>query len=137
MRLRAHLVRKDMLTVKSKNDPSKHIEQFHEMVDSPAPAADNGSSHTRLVILHAVAFADALKCYRTRLFEKQCCLAQAIGCSEAAVSYWETGRRLPQRRTFHKILEVLATAGVSATDRFELQRTWLSARIAERDGSSI
>jgi DNA-binding transcriptional regulator YiaG len=100
-----------------------------------AAAVGNGSSHSRVVLLHAVAFADALKCYRTRLFEKQCCLAQAIGCSEAAVSYWETGRRLPQRRTFHKILEVLASAGVSAADRFELQRTWLGARLSERDGS--
>jgi DNA-binding transcriptional regulator YiaG len=91
-------------------------------------AASNGSSQTRLVILHAVTFAKAVKDHRTRFFEKQTCFAQAIGCTEAAVSYWETGRRLPQPKTLQKILEVLAMVGVSPADLLELQRNWESAR---------
>ena len=92
-----------------------------------------GSSHTRLVILFPVAFAHRLKGYRTTLFTKQSSLAQAIGCSEAAVSYWEAGRRLPQPRTLSRILAVLAHAGVSRAELVDLQRIWEGARWASSD----
>jgi putative transcriptional regulator len=110
---------------------------LEEMIQpQPEPPAQTssitatGSSHTRLVILLPVAFAHRLKEYRTTLFTKQSSLAQAIGCSEAAVSYWETGRRLPQARTMTTILAVLDQAGVSRTELVELHRIWQGARWA-------
>lgn len=99
----------------------------------PATNAATGSSHTRLAILLPVAFALRLKEYRTKLFTKQSSLAHAIGCSEAAVSYWEAGRRLPQARTMTRILTVLDHAGVSRAELVELQRTWQGARWASSD----
>jgi len=96
-----------------------------------------GSSHTRLAILFPVAFAHRLKQYRTRLFTKQSSLAQAIGCSEAAVSYWEGGRRLPQPRTMTRIVYVLGHAGVSRVELIDLQRLWQGARHASSDTDAV
>ena len=75
-------------------------------------------------------FADRLRCLRLRLVGKQLCLSHAVGCSDAAVSFWESGKRLPQRGTFFRILNALAREGASRSELSHLRASWLEARMA-------
>lgn len=56
--------------------------------------------------------------YRLRVgyFGKQQCLAINIGCTEAAVSFWESERRLPSPQFLSKLVTRLIKAGASATE---------------------
>jgi len=74
-------------------------------------------------------FADRLKELRQRLVGKQLCLSCAVGCTDAAVSFWESGKRLPQQGTFSRILDVLAKVGASATELSNLHHSWQKARV--------
>ena len=40
-------------------------------------------------------FAQCLRALRARLVGKQVALSMAVRCTEAAISFWEAGRRLP------------------------------------------
>jgi len=73
------------------------------------------------------SFADRLRYLRLRFVGKQLCLSQAIGCSDAAVSFWESGKRLPQPRTFYRILNELAHEGASRAELSNLRASWVEA----------
>jgi hypothetical protein len=79
-------------------------------------------------------FAHHLKELRRRIIGKQICLSHALGCSNAAVSLWESGKRLPHRRTLPLILDVLAKGGASATDLDGLRCSWQTTRLPRRNG---
>jgi transcriptional regulator with XRE-family HTH domain len=74
-------------------------------------------------------FADRLKELRQRLVGKQLCLSCAVGCTDAAVSFWESGKRLPQQGTLSRILEALARGGASPTELSSLHHSWQRARV--------
>jgi DNA-binding transcriptional regulator YiaG len=75
-------------------------------------------------------FADRLRYLRLRFVGKQLCLSHAVGCSDAAVSFWESGKRLPQRRTFFRILNALAHEGASRAELSHLRASWADASMA-------
>jgi hypothetical protein len=77
-------------------------------------------------------FADRLKELRQRIVGKQLCLSCAVGCTDAAVSFWESGKRLPQQDSFSRILAALAEGGASASELSTLRRSWVQAK---RDGT--
>ena len=77
-------------------------------------------------------FADRLKYLRQRFLGKQLCLSHAVGCSDAAVCFWESGKRLPNPRTLYRILDVLAHEGVSTAELSHLRASWREA-ITGRD----
>jgi len=70
-----------------------------------------------------------LEVLRTRL-RKQVALAQRVECSEAAVSFWEAGRRIPSRRMFVKILDALHEAGATSSELLLLTSTWKGALLS-------
>jgi hypothetical protein len=72
-------------------------------------------------------FADRLKELR-RLVGKQLCLSCAVGCTDAAVSFWESGKRLPQQDTMSRILDALAQGGASDSELSTLRHSWKRAR---------
>ena len=74
-------------------------------------------------------FADRLKELRQRLVGKQLCLSSAVGCTDAAVSFWESGKRLPQQGTLSRILSALAQDGASAAELSNLHHSWQKARV--------
>src|SRR6266542_1782520 len=76
-----------------------------------------------------ISFANQLKILRERFGGKQLWLACALGCTDAAVSFWERGKRVPHRCTLSRIVYVLMQAGASRTDVAELCRCW--QRVAE------
>jgi DNA-binding transcriptional regulator YiaG len=69
-------------------------------------------------------FACHLKNIRQRLSGKQVWLSREIGCSDAAVSLWESGARLPNPRSICRILTALAQSGASTPELLALRRTW-------------
>ena len=80
-------------------------------------------------------FADRLRYLRLRFLGKQLCLSHAIGCTDAAVSFWGSGKRLPQARTFYRILDALAHEGVSPSELSHLHASWREASLARDHGS--
>lgn len=71
-------------------------------------------------------FACHLKQIRQRLCGKQVWLSHAIGCSDAAISLWESGARLPNPRSLYQILTALTQNGASTSELLALRRTWHS-----------
>jgi len=70
-------------------------------------------------------FAACLKRIRLELKNKQVWLSEAIGCSDAAVSLWESGARIPTAGSMGRLLAVLAREGATTSELLELRRFWL------------
>jgi DNA-binding transcriptional regulator YiaG len=70
------------------------------------------------------SFGTVLYRLRVSYFGKQQCLAFSIGCTEAAVSFWESERRLPSPQFLSKLVKRLIKAGASATEVKELVTTY-------------
>jgi transcriptional regulator with XRE-family HTH domain len=57
------------------------------------------------------AFAEQLRTMRLRLFGKQLGMASRLGCTDAAISYWESGGRLPSPKLIARLIGCLEQAG--------------------------
>jgi transcriptional regulator with XRE-family HTH domain len=69
-------------------------------------------------------FPTALRSLRRRFVRKQLALSVAVGCSDAAVSFWECGKRLPDASRLERMLEIFAREGATIGDLDELHRLW-------------
>lgn len=58
---------------------------------------------------------------RKRYIGKQLALATSLGCTEAAISLWEHGRRLPSRSLLPRIVECFRASGARTSEIEELQ----------------
>jgi hypothetical protein len=67
------------------------------------------------------AFRDILFRLRKTYVGKQYALAASLGCTEAAVSFWEHGRRLPNRMLLPRIVVCLRENGAEADEIAELE----------------
>jgi DNA-binding transcriptional regulator YiaG len=82
------------------------------------------------------AFAFYFKRLRTRLLVKQANLSYAMQCTEAAVSYWESGQRLPQHQSLLRILLAFSHLGATQVELDELAGAWQRAAIGRAVGAS-
>lgn len=97
--------------------------------DTPMQTALEPRERPAAPIGHAIpTFASCIRDLRTRCCGKQLWLAHAMGCTEATVSYWEAGRRLPSDSTFPRLVLVLTQAGAHSADVDRLQDCWRAAR---------
>lgn len=80
-------------------------------------------------------FGTVVRSLRVRLLGKQLTLAMAIGCTEAAVSFWETGTRVPSARLLASLVTCLERAGASNAEIRELVTAYRSAIIDRRQRS--
>jgi DNA-binding transcriptional regulator YiaG len=71
-------------------------------------------------------FAVCLKRIRLGLHSKQAWLSWAVGCTDAAVSLWESGARVPTPNSLSRLLTALANGGVPTSELLELRRVWLN-----------
>jgi DNA-binding transcriptional regulator YiaG len=69
-------------------------------------------------------FGSFLRQLRLSVSGKQAWLSLAVGCSDAAISFWETGARLPTPRRMAALLDVLSAAGVSTMELLDLRQRW-------------
>jgi transcriptional regulator with XRE-family HTH domain len=61
---------------------------------------------------------------RKRYIGKQLALATSLGCTEAAISFWEHGRRLPLEALVPRIVECFRGNGAHAAELEELQQAY-------------
>jgi predicted transcriptional regulator len=80
-------------------------------------------------IVTGASLARQLRDLRKRFGGKQWWLAHAIGCTEAAVSLWENGKRTPHVRTLGRIANALAEAGAPPGDVARLCESWRQAKL--------
>jgi DNA-binding XRE family transcriptional regulator len=71
------------------------------------------------------SFASNLKQVRQRLGGKQAWLSQEVGCSDAAISFWESGGRLPNQLNLCRILAGIARGGATTSELVALRSAWL------------
>src|SRR5947209_2491911 len=74
--------------------------------------------------MHESSLAAQIKVLRRRFGVKQAWLAHATGCSAAAVSLWEHGKRVPYERTMARIVRALEDAGSPPGDIARLRESW-------------
>ena len=72
-------------------------------------------------------FACCLKQTRLRLAGKQAWLSREIGCSDAAISFWESGGRLPNQQNLCRILVAMARSGATTSELLLLRSSWHQA----------
>lgn len=97
------------------------------LADLPLPCGANMIDAISSQLGPESHFADRLKELRQRILGKQLCLSYALGCTDAAVSLWESGKRLPQEGTLWRVLLVLARSGASASELTKLHDSWQKA----------
>jgi hypothetical protein len=74
------------------------------------------------------SFSGHIKHLRQRFGGKQWWLAYVAGCSDAAVSFWESGKRIPASGTLSRIVDALLQAGASPRELATLRRSWLEEK---------
>ena len=100
----------ESLTVRSRNDP-------------PAASTFGGMDGGHHAASHET-FAACFKRIRIRLRAKQGWLANEIGCTDAAISLWESGTRLPRNATMRRIFQALERCGALPTELVALLVVW-------------
>src|SRR5713226_3892622 len=69
-------------------------------------------------------FKDVLHRLRKQYMGKQFTLAASLGCTEAAISFWENGRRMPHRTLLPHIAECFRASGAPVNEITELQQAY-------------
>jgi transcriptional regulator with XRE-family HTH domain len=77
-------------------------------------------------------FGAGIRELRQRLGAKQLWLACATGCTDATVSLWEAGKRVPHPATLRRLVAVLARAGATPNELAALERSWRAATTPAR-----
>jgi DNA-binding XRE family transcriptional regulator len=75
---------------------------------------------------HGGTFGVCLKQIRHHLGTKQICLSNAIGCTAAAISLWESGARLPSKPSLRRLLAALVAGGAPSSKLTLLFGIWQS-----------
>ena len=86
-------------------------------------------------------FADAsfgarFRRLRRALGSKQSVMsASGLCCTDAAISHWETGKRLPRARSMKRVLDAFAKLGATQVDIAMLYAAWSFERSARQAGT--
>jgi transcriptional regulator with XRE-family HTH domain len=81
------------------------------------------------------AYPVLLRRLRKRYIGKQISLATSLHCSEAAVSHWERGKRLPIMTAHARILQDLQNAGAELAELRELRTAYEAAAAPQGDSA--
>jgi DNA-binding transcriptional regulator YiaG len=99
-----------------RRDESSHHEA-HQLWSATLRDVEDGEAA-------ANTFGECLRIIRRRLSYKQSVLADMIGCTEAALSFWETGARSPSPKNLVRILGTLVGCRVSTAELLALRGAW-------------
>jgi transcriptional regulator with XRE-family HTH domain len=88
------------------------------------------------------SFAELFKSLRKQLVGKQACLSRAgLRCTDAAISHWERGLRLPRPKTMRNAVHVLTELGAAPDDIERLISAWnaeyASKKVVARNRFSV
>ena len=82
---------------------------------------------------NTTSFAELFKNLRKQLVGKQSCLSRAgLRCTDAAISHWERGLRLPRPRTMRKAVDVLVELGATPSEIEQLVSAWTAAYVERK-----
>jgi helix-turn-helix protein len=70
------------------------------------------------------SFGRQLRSLRLRVNAKQLWLAREVGCSDAAVSFWETDRRFPHKAWIPRLLGAFRRSGARPDEIASLLNSW-------------
>src|SRR6266511_1342776 len=70
------------------------------------------------------SFGRQLRALRLRVKAKQLWLAGEVGCSDAAVSFWEKDRRLPDKARIRRLLGAFSRSGARPDEIASLLVSW-------------
>jgi DNA-binding transcriptional regulator YiaG len=76
------------------------------------------------------SFAQCLRRVRRRLAGKQAWLSSELGCTDAAISLWESGDRLPNIRNLQRLLTTVARSGATTAELLGLRAAWHRGKVA-------
>jgi hypothetical protein len=97
------------------------------------PTSDAGvvtSSH------QTTSFAELFRNLRKQLVGKQSCLSGAgLRCTDAAISHWERGLRLPRPRTMRNAVDVLSELGATPREIQQLVSAWTAEWFERKVGT--
>jgi hypothetical protein len=83
---------------------------------------------------NTTSFAELFKNLRKQLVGKQACLSGAgLRCTDAAISHWERGLRLPRPKTLRNAVDVLAALGAAPSDIEQLISAWTTESLGKKD----
>jgi DNA-binding transcriptional regulator YiaG len=71
-----------------------------------------------------LSFARCLRQVRQRVVGKQASLSCVVGCTDAAISLWESGDRLPNQANLQRLLAALAACGATTIELLGLRAAW-------------
>jgi hypothetical protein len=81
----------------------------------------------------APSFGELFRILRKQLVGKQACLSGAgLRCTDAAISHWERGHRLPRPKTMRNAIHVLSCLGAAPGDIEQLKSAWYAEYIGRR-----
>jgi len=79
------------------------------------------------------SFAELFKNLRKQLVGKQSCLSRAgLRCTDAAISHWERGLRLPRPKTLRNAVDVLTELGATPDDIQQLMSAWTAEYLGKK-----
>jgi hypothetical protein len=94
----------------------------------PTPAQADDTTSQR-----AHSFGELFRILRKQLAGKQACLSGAgLRCTDAAISHWERGHRLPRPKTMRNAIDVLACLGAAPGDIEQLKSAWYAEYIGRK-----
>ncbi len=85
----------------------------------------------------SASFSGQIKILRQRYGRKQWWLAHVAGCSDAAVSYWESGKRIPAAGRLARIVDALLLEGASLDDIAQLRRSWADEKVFRNENQRL
>lgn len=103
--------RPGLIRHEQRDDNARHAGPVCEAVDSDGPTSPG-------------SFANQLRTVRVKLACKQLVFSRAIGCTDAALSHWESAARLPTPKSLSRILAAIAKGGGSTADILLLRGLW-------------
>ena len=82
-------------------------------------------------------FGNQFRLLRRKLAGKQSMLvAEGLRCTDAAISLWERGQRLPSQRMLRRAISVFNRLGATAEEIEKLRAAWMTGRSNRRSRRS-
>jgi hypothetical protein len=110
----------------------KTLRQIEALVAGRKPGDGPHERADPSLVRHVLKFDVSADTMATQLW-----LAYVAGCSDAAVSFWESGKRIPAYGTLSRIVDALTQAGASPRELEGLRRAWLEVRVLRRKAKAI
>jgi transcriptional regulator with XRE-family HTH domain len=85
--------------------------------------------------LACTTFGERFRRLRVAMGSKQMAMTSGVRCTDAAISHWELGKRLPSRRMIAGVLHTFLELGATPLDVDDLRALWQIERQSRTEGA--